>query len=316
MSRRRSLFRYGLRSFLLFVAIASCGLGWVGARHHAKLREREAVAAFTFGTANGRVLYDYQYNPVSNKVDLSAKPPGPSWIRALLGDDYFATVHVVSLRPVEEKYYVVSNLRHLKSLSGLRRLDIDRLGYPDDVLVHIEGLTNLERLNMSRCHFTDAALVHLKGLSQLKELDLRATRIKGKGLSNLRGLNRLEKLDLSANSIDESDVIHLISVLPQLRELSLEPTKMSDEGLRRLGSLRQLEELSVSGRSVTDAGMVHLSHLRKLTFLGIRGTSVTDAGLMQLKELTSLKTLCVDIRISPEGRKKFLEAMPHAVEIR
>ena len=69
------------------------------------------------------------------------QPPGPAWLRKLLGDDLFVNVTKVDLRGSQ-----VSD-------AGLK---------------HLKGLTQLQELNLNDTKVSDAGLQHLKGLTQLQ----------------------------------------------------------------------------------------------------------------------------------------------------
>ena len=55
-----------------------------------KQARKQRAAVDWIEKAGGSVFYDYQPDP-SGDIP-AAKPPGPAWLRKLLGDDYFADV--------------------------------------------------------------------------------------------------------------------------------------------------------------------------------------------------------------------------------
>ena len=84
-----------------------------------------------------------------------SEPPGPRWLRSLLGDDFFAGVV----------------LAHVTTDAGME---------------HLKALTQLQRLWLSYTRVTDGGLEHLKGLTQLQWLSLWDARVTDAGEADLR----------------------------------------------------------------------------------------------------------------------------------
>ena len=92
---RRRRFRFSLRTLLVFVTVASAGCGWLGYKVRQARRQREAVEVIQ--RLDGSVKYDYQFDSDESLIE-SPLPPGPIWLRKLLGDDFFANVRGVLIR--------------------------------------------------------------------------------------------------------------------------------------------------------------------------------------------------------------------------
>ena len=78
----------------MLVAVALFGI-WLGVIANRANRQRRAVQAIT--KAGGSVWYDYQADgsgseAIEPDVRPDAPEPGPSWLRKLIGIDYFANV--------------------------------------------------------------------------------------------------------------------------------------------------------------------------------------------------------------------------------
>ena len=118
----------------------------------------------------GIVWYDYQFeaNGLPSAKEDEKEPPGPLWLRRLLGDDFFINVTKLDLTPNE-------------------------IG--DAELTHLNDLTDLQSLSLGHT-VTDAGLAHLQGLSQLHTLSLRTTQVTDTGLAYLNSLPQLQSLDL------------------------------------------------------------------------------------------------------------------------
>ncbi len=100
-----------------------------------KRKEREAVAAIIKdGWAVG-----YDYDNVKG-----AEPPGPGWLRFLLGENFFCEVDSVSCTPTTT--FSAEGLENLKALPQLHKLYLGRSKITDAELEHLKELSQLERL--------------------------------------------------------------------------------------------------------------------------------------------------------------------------
>ena len=99
LPRKHRWRRYCLLTLLLFVLIGVILCGWFAIRMKRAERQKEAMRAIQ--VLGMGVKYDYEsdlhsgayYYPISG-----AELPGPLWLRALLGDDFFRTVILRQLR--------------------------------------------------------------------------------------------------------------------------------------------------------------------------------------------------------------------------
>jgi len=186
-----------------------------------------------------------------------------------------------------------AGLVHLKGLTKLRTLSLDRTQVSDAGLVHLKELTQLRTLTLYNTKVSDAGLVHLKGLTKLLWLDLNNTRVTDAGLVHLKGLTKLQYLTLNKTQVSDAGLVHLKG-LTKLLWLGLYFTKVSDAGLVHLKGLTKLRTLSLDNTQVSDAGLVQLKGLTKLQTLGLDNTQVSDAGLVHLKGLTKLQNLTLN----------------------
>ena len=97
---KRRWLRMTLRTFLVLLTVACVWLGWLANR--ANNQRRTVQWATELG---GYVSYDYQYHP---------EPPGPEWLRNLIGIHYFA--NVVRVRLSETQVRDVTPLANLTKL--------------------------------------------------------------------------------------------------------------------------------------------------------------------------------------------------------
>jgi hypothetical protein len=112
---RRRWYRFGLRTLLICVTLAGCGLGWLGFKVR-EARQQAAVIAL-IEKLGGGVQYDYQFDAQGN-YQPDTEPPGPAWLHALLGDDFFRNPSQVILSITS------TNDADLECLQGLKELKI------------------------------------------------------------------------------------------------------------------------------------------------------------------------------------------------
>lgn len=278
-TRRRRWFQFSLRSLLIFTMICAVACGWLGSRIEKKRKEREAVEAII--KLRGNAYYDYELDRGNPNHD----PPGPEWLRKLLGENLFSDVSVVLLRNVAKP-----RIECVEPLTQLHMLRLDGSNVTDADLARLEGLINLDYLELSGTKVTDDGLEHLTGLSKLQELRLNETAVSDIGLIRLKRLTQLRELSLCATKVTDNGLMHLKG-MTNLKGLLLMDMKITDAGLANLESLTQLEWLWLARTDITDAGLEHLKGMTQLQELVLHGTNITDAGLESLKGLAQLQTL-------------------------
>lgn len=198
--RRRAYQRwlqFSLRTLLIAVVLLSLPLSWFGTRLAKARKQREAVAAIK--RLGGSVVYDCE-----EASSPAAKPPS-TWLRTLLGDDFFD--HIVR---VEFWDPCVTN-------ADLKHLDV---------------LTELEILVLFSTHVTDNGLVHLEHLTKLQALSLLCHETTDRGLKHLHGLNKLQNL-CCAGTVTDAGLEH-IKLLTNLKRLRLHDENVTDEGIEKL----------------------------------------------------------------------------------
>jgi hypothetical protein len=189
---KRCWFRFSLRTLLVLMTVLCV---WLGFKVNAARRQKEAVLALR--ETGAMIVFDYQLRTVSGlpqkKIDLTRSPPGPVWLRKLLGDESFGNVIIVQLHtfdlPGPPGRLDLSLLQNLPTLSSLM-VRSDELC--DDDLIKIGGIRSLKFLYLYASHLTDAGLAHLQSLSELGVLDLSfGGNFTDAGLRSLRGLKKL-----------------------------------------------------------------------------------------------------------------------------
>ena len=270
--------RYSLRALLLLVLLVSIGMSLFATRMRRATRQRDAVAAIE--KSGGWVYYYHQFDPPDYSCFSFPRPPppGPLWLRNLLGDDFFTSV-------VEAYVESDTDLKYLKQLDQLKRL-----GCAPEV--------------------TEAGLAHLKELRQLRHLDLSERRVTGATFEHIVALAELEELHLGLTDTGDAELERL-ETMTRLRWLGLGGTKITDAGLRHLEGLTRLEHLTLNQTQIGDAGVEHLKGLKQLKELGLGQTRVSDASLEHLTGFQHLVRLELQrTKVSAEGVRKVKRALP------
>ena len=149
---------------------------WLGLVAHRASQQRTVVRWIT--KSGGSVDYDFQLRG-SAPFTGYAKPPGPKWLRELIGIDYFADVASVNLngRPIadlsplsslkrlEELYLENTNVSDVSPLSDLTRLRRLDLGFTQ--IRDVRPLMNMSKLNdlyipVDNDHVSEAACQQLQ----------------------------------------------------------------------------------------------------------------------------------------------------------
>jgi hypothetical protein len=146
---------YARRRPLLLALLLLIPCGWFAVKMEHAAKQKAVVEEIE--NLGGLVWYDYQFDADGAPSTKDPEPPGPLWLRRLLGDDFFINV---------------------------TRLDLTQAEVADATLGHLEGFTDLESLSLGE-RATDAGLEHLAGLTQLQSLDLRRTKVTTSGLEKL-----------------------------------------------------------------------------------------------------------------------------------
>jgi hypothetical protein len=213
---RRRWLQFRLKTIFVVVAIVAVPCGLFKWKWDRKQAERRAVAEIK--KVGGSVAYDWQVIVIEGnrasaetlrrlKQGQRPEPPGPAFLRKLLGDDFLA--HVVQ---VQFPY-----------------VEID-----DSDLVWLDSLPDVERLDVrNKKSITDTGLEHLQHLSRLRYLVLNNTKATGVALRHVKRARGLRVLGLQSLPITDADLRQL-EAFPDLEELVLYGTEVTNEGVEEL----------------------------------------------------------------------------------
>jgi hypothetical protein len=190
------------------MVLASVGMSWIGVRMQRARMQRAVVDAIE--REGGCVEYDYEVDAPGSMKILGAQPPGPAWLRGLLGIDFFADVVSVDLCKG-------AGMRQLEGLPILQTLRLYSHEVTDSEMKYLEGLTQLQLFSLNSTLVTDGGLKHLKALPQLQELSLGSTPFTDAGLEHLRGLSMLRLLVLDRTKFTKDGVRKLQQALPNCK---------------------------------------------------------------------------------------------------
>lgn len=189
-NRRRRWLQFRLKWLLIFITVLAVPLSWLGWKLEEKRRERWAKAELKKFSV---FLLSDAPVPDEDPFGADEKPPGPAWLRRMLGDDFF--IHVESVRSWPSKLDP--------------DIDLEELSYPAQ-----EGMSDEPPLN-------DAGLVYLRHLPKLRGLSLDGCEVTDAGLPQLYSLSRLESLSLIETKVSPNAVAELRKALPHC-EISYE----------------------------------------------------------------------------------------------
>ena len=201
----RSWLRFGLRGLLVLLTIACI---WLAVVFNQCRRQRLAIEAIT--KAGGIVGFDYQFESPSK----DAPPPGPPWLRQIVGDELFRTPVHVEIRGEGIDDALLA--KHLAGVQSTQFLFIQSDRVTDATLARLARLPNVDMLHLKCGQISDAGLAHLGSMKQLESLGIDCPRITDAGASHLSGLKSLEVLRLNSPQLTP-DGIRRLKGLDRLR---------------------------------------------------------------------------------------------------
>ena len=308
--RKRRWFQFSLRSLMIFTLVCAVASAWLGIKIDQKRKEREAVESII--KDGWTVIYDSQIDPRGN-LYMRDQPPGPDWLRKVLGENYFSEAKRVFPSYIDDKTETNctdAGLERINELPHLEWVGLSGGNVTDVSLARLKGLTELYALYMGYTKVTDAGLEQINGLTQLQSLALTGTAVTDAGLEHIKGLTKLGELRLEGTKVTDAG-LKTLEGYSQLHMLLLTDTRVTDAGLDHLKALTKLNELYLDGTKVTDAGLRKVKGYSQLRILSLTGTAVTDAGLGHLKELTNLQELHLErTHVTSAGVKDLQKALP------
>jgi hypothetical protein len=286
---RRRFLRFSLKMLFVFVTLFCV---WLGTFANSANRQKRAVEAIE--RSGGQFLYDYQRVPTPKRLGRGQRfshrmhPPGPNWLRRVLGDHYFISPLALTI--------------------GRQN------GIKDNCFVRLDALTSLETVMLYEVPLRDSDIKHLKRLRNLQSLTFNEGVLSGTNSPTrfefLSELTKLESLSLVDSKFGDRDARFLGDTV-NLNTLFLYRSAIGDDGLAYFQNLKNLQMLGLSGTKVTDRGMAYIRNLPKLLYLALSDTEVSDRSIEVLTAMDSLRDVeLYRTKVTQDGIRRLREAMP------
>lgn len=198
-----------------------------------------------------------------------------------------------------------ANLRSLRRLPNLRKLDFSEALLQDTDLQFIRDLTGLRHLDLSSTGITDRGIAQLELLHDLQTLSLGGTKVADTGMKTVGKLTALTSLNLSRTGITDQG-LYALKGLGRMEVLTLYDTRIRGGGLEALQHMKRLRELDLENTSIKESGFVTINHLNQLQNLDLSDNEITDQQFQLLKGLTELRYLDIsDTSLTDEAMITF-----------
>ena len=204
-------FQFSIRSLLVLVVAVAVPCSWLGVEMKKAKEQRKALEESE--RLGGYLRYDYEATWLGFAI-LNPGPPGPVWLRTLLGNDFFAVAVLINLGFT---HVTDAGMPNTKGFGHLQGLYLDQTQVTDITLEHIKELSELRGLGLEDTQITDAGLVHVEGLTQLQWLFLGRTHVGDAGLEHLQCLAQLQRLSLDGTQVTNAGVGKLQQLLPHCK---------------------------------------------------------------------------------------------------
>jgi hypothetical protein len=282
---KRRWWRFSLKTLLVLLTLFCV---WLGTLANSANRQKRAVEAIQ--QSGGEFNYDYQRSPSrtgrGQSFSLRVEPPGPTWLRRILGDHYFITP--VAMRMSET--IIDDCLLHLAALPAIESASFGSVTFRNQDFDHLAMLTNLRSLAFHKCTFREP-----------------------QSFDALAELRNLETFSLQDPNFGDDDVKHL-SGAANLSQLFLYETAITDEGVAHFQKLHRLKMLSLSRTKVGDLAMIYLSKLPELEYLSVGDTQVSDAAIESFLKIPALKEIELhDTRMTSDGINRLRPLLPNCM---
>jgi hypothetical protein len=132
--RKRRWYQVHLWYLFVFVAIVAIGCSWFACQVAVAKKRKKAVE--TIVDSGGRVYYDYMLSADRDSMLLDPQPPGPAWLREMVGVDFLSDVVRVDL---QGEHITDAHVEHLLLFTNLETLYLTR------VSMTVDGLDRLRK---------------------------------------------------------------------------------------------------------------------------------------------------------------------------
>ena len=157
--------RFGLKTCIFGMLLLGVLFAWVAKKlNHARHQGQLIAEVLKVG---GTVGFDYQLGYQTNlgPPNVTAVPPGPAWLRSVIGDEPFRSPIALYLRgdAITDAFIA----KHLAEFTELKVLSIESPSVTDEALSHVARLHSLEALDLNCPQVTPAGILQLNELAKL-----------------------------------------------------------------------------------------------------------------------------------------------------
>ena len=207
---------------MVLMVVFACLFSWLATKIKRARDERQAVTAIR--AMGGTVAYSHAPVPPPRSSAVQPDPPGPKWLRWMLGEHFFAHVELVYFPPGsnDDDLRYLDDLRHVSSLHlrgsvstpagrapiwkhrELKQLELNSSSITDAEIPRLATLTNLEYLGLTNTRISDRAIEVLKQLPSLRRCDLGGTHVSRRAVDAMRPRRRSSGVAKNAPAPSES----------------------------------------------------------------------------------------------------------------
>jgi hypothetical protein len=261
--------RYSVRAMMVAVLVCCVGLSYCAHRLLVYRKQQSFIShVLRCGGQSARVYYDYEMDFKTAWIGGKPSPPGPSWLRRYLGQNFFAEVVLIHAGACPDV-----SVSRLKLFPRLEYLYIRNLRVSQQDLKVLVSLGHLRCLDMGATNVDDTGLRILSSATSLQGLWLDHTAVCD--ATPLSALTDLTELDLSGTSVCD---VAFVAHLPNLRSLFLADTQV--ESIESL-SVSRLSEVDLSGTRVTDFSA--LKKIRGLRYVAVANLPGCEREIQELR---------------------------------
>ena len=162
-SPKKNIFRFRVRTLLAGLFIVACGAAWLGACYRQSQVEQQLLKKFA---ATG-ITYGYQgemssftnlfSGPVQKEIfsnPIKRSPPGPKWLRRLLGEHCFARVQSFKVNG-EQMNQEDFNTHEVSRFTELKGIEFSHCNFSSEDYLKLDNLTSIELLSFRNCNFNN-----------------------------------------------------------------------------------------------------------------------------------------------------------------
>ncbi len=245
------LLRFSMKSFLIAVAFLCLLMGY---KVYQANKLRRAIDT-THTLSETAITYHHEVGTAVSPEKITTslglmevEPPGPSWLRNYLGDEYFVDPYKVWIRDSDDVQLkiVVDGMPNLRVVN-IWNTDVTNRGFRE-----LQRLQELEELQVADSKIlSDTAIAHLAGVTTLRKVEiLRCPNITGQALQYLTSSKQqLSYLHLSGPGFTDAN-IESLALFPNLETLNLIHCPVSENAIANLVALKKLRRLELSNTDV------------------------------------------------------------------